>query len=252
MAEDRVEEQERPTGVGAIFAPTINAIIAPEKAFAALDARPVLAVWPLLWTMVGMVGLAIWNMEITRQMMRVGAVEGMIQQGQEPDPEQLAQTFEMMDRFAPFWAVGGNLFILVMVALIAVAFWVGSSLMGGRTQFGRSLGVASVGAVIHPLLTTLFMTVMWKLDPPEIRRMQDMFEAIPSLGLDMILASDQTSVSLRTLMARVDLFNIWWVVVVAIGAQRLLKLRKGQAVGIAVGIWLLSAFIAAGWAGLSS
>lgn len=252
MAQDTVEEQGTPKGAAAIFAPTLNAVVAPAKAFATLDARPVLVIWPMLWTVVGMAGLAIWNMDITRQMMRVGAVEGMIRQGQEPDPEQLAQTFEMMDRFAPIWAVGGNLFILVMVALVAVAFWVGSSLLGGRTGFGRSLGVASVGAVIHPLLATLFTTLIWKLDPPEIRRMQDMFEAMPSLGLDMILASDEMSLGLRTLLTRIDLFNIWWVVVATIGGQRLLGLRRGQAAGIAAVIWLVSALISAFWAGLSA
>lgn len=243
--------QEPPRGAAAIFGPTVNAVFAPEKAFAALDARPLLAVWPMIWTVVGMIGLAVWNLDVSRQLMRVGAVEGMMRQGGEPDPEQLASTMEMMDRFAPIWAIGGNLFILVLVALIAVALWVGSSLLGGRTAFGRALGVAGVGAVIHPLLATTFVSVMWKIDPPEIRRMSDFLSAMPSLGLDMFFRGGDLSLPVLTLLARVDLFNIWWMVVVVIGAQRLLGLKRGQAVALVVTVWGLSAGISAVWAGMS-
>ncbi len=249
---DQVQTQAAgPRGTGAIFGPTLNAVIAPEKAFSALDARPVLAIWPMIWTVVGMMGLAFWNLEITRQMMRIGAVEGMMRQGGQPDPEQLSRTIDMMDRFAPFWAVGGNLFILIMIALIAVVFWIGSSLLGGRTNFGRSLGVASVGAVIHPLLSTSFVSLMWKLDPPEIRRMRDFLESMPSLGLDMLFRNSELSLFVHTLLARVDLFNIWWVVVVSVGGQKLLGLKRGAAVGLAVTIWAATACIAAFWAGMN-
>lgn len=249
---DQQEPDDGPRGIAAVFGPTINGIIAPEKAFAALHARPVLTVWPLLWTVVGMIGLAVWNLEVTRQMIRVGAIESMMQQGQTPDPEQLARMFETMDRFAPFWAVGGNLFILVLVALIAVALWVGSSLLGGRTNFGRSLGVASIGALIHPLLATTFVSAMWKMNPPEIRRIRDVFETMPSLGLDILFKGSDLSLFWRGLLSRVDLFNVWWVVVVAIGGEKLLGLKRNQAIGLAVTLWAVTAVIAALWAGLNT
>lgn len=241
-----------PTGAAAVFGPTVNAVLAPARAFEALDARPVLAVWPLVWTALGMVLLGIWNLEITRQIMRVAMIQGTMQRGQDMDPEQMRQMVEGMDRFAPAWAIGGNLFIMLTVLVIAVVLWMGASLLGGRTNFARSLGVASVGAVVHPLLATIFVSVMWKLDPPEIRRMEDMFESLPSLGLDLLVRGGDTSPFVRVLLTRADLFNLWWVVLVVIGAQKLLGLKRGAAIGLAGGLWLFTALLAAFWTSMGS
>lgn len=243
---------EVPRGAAAVFGPTIDAVLAPARAFATLDARPMLAVWPLLWTVAGMVLLGVWNLGVTRQIMRVAMVQGMMRQGQQPDPEQLGRTLETMDRFAPAWAIGGNLFIVLAVLAIAVLIWMGASLLGGRTNFARSLGVASVAAVVHPLIATSFVSVMWKLDPPQISRMEDLFDSLPSLGLDLLVRGGETSTFVRTLLARVDLFNVWWMVLITIGGQRLLGLRKGAAAGLAVVLWALSAVLSAFWAGFGS
>lgn len=252
MDQESAPATAAPTGVAAVFGPTANALFAPGRAFEALDARPVLGWWPLLWTAVGMVILGVWNLGITRQIMRVAMVQGAMQRGPQADPEQMRRMLERMDRFAPFWAVGGNLVVLISVILVAVLLWMGSSLLGGRTNFMRSVGVAGVGAIVHPLLATTFVSVMWKVNPPEIRRMQDMFETLPSLGLDLLVRGGDTSPFVRTLLARVDLFNLWWIALIAIGGQKLLGLKKGGAVGLAVGIWLLTATISAFWASLGA
>ena len=93
------------------------------------------------------------------------------------------------------------------------------------------------------------MRGMWRLNPPDVRRMQDFFESIPSLGLDLLFAPD-ISRGLKTLLMRVDLFNAWWVVLVAMGCQRLLGLRRGTAVTMAVVIWAVTSGVSAFWASL--
>lgn len=238
---------ETPSGLAAVFGPTVNAVVAPARAFEALDARPMLTLWPLLWTTLGMMLLGIWNLGVTRQIMRVAMVQGMAQRSQQTDPEQMRQMLERMDRFAPAWAIGGNLLVIIGIVLIAALLWMGSSVLGGRTTFSRSVGVASVGGVVHPLLAMTFVSVMWKLDPPEIRRMQDMYESLPSLGLDLLVRGSDASPFVRTFLSRIDLFNLWWVALVAIGGQKLLGLKKGAAVGLAIGIWLLTAAVSAFW-----
>lgn len=250
--EAQVEGAGTPTGAAAVFGPTVNAIFAPGRAFEALDARPLLAIWPLVWTAVGMVLLAFWNLELTRQVTRVAMVQGMMERGGDANPEQMRQMIEGFDRFAPFVAIGQNLAIVLVVVIIGALFWMGASLAGGRTSFGRSLGVASVGAIIHPLLATTFVSVMWKLNPPEIRRMEDMFDALPSLGLDLLVRGGETSAFVRVLLARVDLFNAWWVVVVVLGAEKLLGLKRGAAVGLALGVWLVTSLISASFASMGA
>lgn len=240
-----------PTGLAAVFGPTINAIFAPQKAFEALRARPLLAIWPAVWVMVG-AAIAGWmNVDITRQTMRIGTIESMQQRGQEMDPEQLRQMLEGMDRFAPIFATAGNLFLVLFIAIFAVMFWVGASLSGGSTTFSRAFGVAAIGAVIAPLVSLWFVSLMWYFDPPEFRRMAEFFAATPSLGLDLFFGDD-ISVPLRTALQRVDVFNAWWIYVTALGCGTLLEVKGAARWGIPIGIWALSAAITVAWASLGT
>ena len=107
MMTDTVDSTELGRGAAAIFSPTLNAIFAPTKAFEALAQRPLLACWPILWVTVLMMALGAVNLDITRQIMR-GMIEGMAQQGQKIDVEQVRTIVETMDKWAPVWATAFN------------------------------------------------------------------------------------------------------------------------------------------------
>lgn len=254
MTTDAIEPgtSDQPGMARKLFGPTLDAVVAPGRAFELLDERPKLAVWPLVWILAGMGLLGMWTLETTRRIMRVGMIERMARQGQQQDPEQVRQMLEGMDRFVWIGVMSGTLFILVSVLVVAGVLWMGASLFGGRAGFARSFGVASVSAVIHPLLYTAFVSIMWKLDPPEIRRMQDVFVARPSLGLDLLVDVGDPTSFLHTALSRIDLFNLWWVAVAVIGAERLLRLKRGVAVGLVVGIWLVSTAASAAWTAMSA
>ena len=248
------DDESGPSGLPAIFGPTVNAVFAPAAAYDTLDRRPSLAGWVMVWIIVGLMFAGWANMDVTRQFARVGMIQGMQQQmaqsGQEIDTERLREMVETVDRFAPAWAIGGNLFIVIAVLVIAVLIWGGATMFGGSAKFSRALGVASVGAVIHPLMATFFTTFMWWMSPPEIRRIEDIAASLPTLGLDLVLGSPDMSFAMRTLLQRVDLFNAWWVILVVMGAERLLRVKRGGAIGLAVGIWALTTAMSVGWASL--
>lgn len=243
---------EGPRGAAAVFGPTVNAIFAPGKAFEALDARPILAIWPVIWVTVALGALSFVNLEITKQFMRIGMIQGMAQQGREVDADQMRTMLEAMDTWAPVWGAALNLFLLLAIALIALLVWVGAGISGGNTRFMRSFGVASIAAVAHPLLATVFVTFMWQLNPPEVRRIEDIAAAAPTLGLGLVTAGMELSPILQQIVLRVDLFNVWWIVLVVMGAQSLLGLKRGAAIGVGFGIWLLTTLLAAFWASLGS
>ena len=176
----------------------------------------------------------------------------MQQRGQDVDPEQLREMLGNMERFAPLLSSAGNLFLVVIVALIAVMFWIGASLTGGSTRFSKAFGVAVIGAVITPLLSVWFVTLMWKLNPPEFRRMAEFFAATPSLGLDLFFGGAEMSVALRTVLQRCDLFNVWWIMVSAVGCERLLEIKGAGRWVVPVAVWALGVMVAAMWASLSA
>ena len=247
-----VQEPVGTRGMAAVFGPTVNAVFAPGRAFEVLESRPVLSAWILAWVVVGMIGMSFMNLDINRQFMRIGVIESMTQRSQDVDTEQLAKAVEGMDRFAPVIATVQNLFVVLLVMIVAAMFWGGSTMLGGRAKFSSALSVAAVGSVVHPLLATCFVALNWRINPPEIRRVSEIVSAVPSLGLDLFFGSDQMSTAVRVLLQRIDLFNIWWVVLVVMGSERLLRLKRGGAVGLALAIWLLSAAVSAGVASLGS
>jgi len=247
-----LSEADVPRGVAAIFGPTLNAVLAPTQAFEVLGRHPLLAGWPIFWMIVVMMLLGAVNLDITRQIMRVGVVEGMAGQGQQVDAEQVRTIIDTMDKWAPAWAVGFNLFALLSVVVLAGLIWIGASTMGGVTKFSHSFAVASIGAVIHPLLATAFVTLVWRLEPPEIRRVADFVRSMPSLGLGLFTGDIELSPAMAQVVARVDVFNFWWMAVIVIGCERLLGLKRGAAMAMAIALWVLSTGLMAFWASLGS
>lgn len=239
-------EEEGPRGAAAIFGPTINAILAPQAAFDALLARPVLAVWPIAWVTLSAVALGVLNTDVMRQIFRISMIEGMQRRGQELDPEQLRPMLEGIDKYVWIFAPAQNLFLLLFVVVVAVFFWIAASLAGGSTRFSRAFGVAAIGAVISPLLVLGFVTLMWQMDPPVFRRMSEFAAATPTLSLSLFFANPETPMFMRTILGAVSIFNAWWIYVSAVGCRTLLEIKSTAAWGIPVAIWLLTTLIGAG------
>jgi hypothetical protein len=252
--EDHLDDpyDDGPHGAAAVFGPTWNAIMAPQAAFEALVARPILAIWPLIWVTLGAVIMGVINSDITRQTFRIGMIESMQRRGQELDPEQLRPMLEGIDKWAPVIAPVNNLFLVVFVALMAVFFWIASSLSGGSTRFSKAFGVAAIGSVITPLLLLVFMTMMWQIDPPEFRRIAEFTRATPTLSLALIFVTDETPVFLTALLQSVSLFNVWWIYVTGVGCRVLLEIKGGAAWGVPIVLWMLMTLVAGGFASMGA
>ncbi len=239
------DEAEGPGGMAAFVGPTINAIVAPAKCWEALDAKPKLSIWMFVWVALISTGLAIWNLPITRQATIAMMTYQQRAQGQEMGPEDLDRMTSIMGTTMSLMAyIGTSVFILVMILFLALLMWLGASVLGGSGKFSRSFGLAAAGAVIHPVMYSIYASIIIHMNPPEIRRPQDMIMMTPTVGLDLIFGNPDMPIWLTTLLTRIDLFNLWWVVLIAGGAQVLLRLKKGPAITMAVGIWALTTVIA--------
>lgn len=240
-----------PRGLAAVFGPTVNAIFAPAQAFEALEARPLLALWILLWVIVVMSAVSLLNVDVQRQFMRVGFVESMAQGDQQMDAEQARRVLETMDRWAPAIGILQNLVLVLLVLVITVMLWAGASMLGGSARFGNAFAVAAVASVIHPALAGMYMSLVWAMDPPQIRRMADIPSAVPTLGLDLLVGNEGMSMMARTFLMRIDLFNAWWVVLIVIGAGMLLRVKRNAAIALALTIWMITAGTGAVLSGLN-
>lgn len=243
--------EARPGGLSAGLTTPINALVSPARCWEVLDARPLLSLWNLLWVSLLVTVLGIVNLPLTLRGMEAMMVYSARSQGREMPPEQLEQMRQTMEWGMRIFAwVGTPVFIALNVLFMTLLIWFAAAVLGGSTRFSRSFAVASSAALVHPLLAMAYSTLILQLDPPEIRRPEDMVRMMPSAGADLLFGGADLPVWLSALLMRVDLFNIWWIALVASGTAALLGLRKGQGIAVGVGIWVLTAGVQVLWAAI--
>jgi hypothetical protein len=183
----------------------------------------------------------------------VAASRAQIQaRGSEMSAEQLEQMRQGMMTVGTVAAYASSIFLLILIAVTALVIWVLAAIMGGGATFGRSFGVAAAAGVVRPFLYSLYATIILQMNPPEIRRPEDIATMTPTLGLDLLLSGPDTPAWLNAVFQRIDLFNIWWAVLIVGGSMALLKLSRTQGIVIALIIWLFGTIMAMGGAVLQT
>ncbi|MCH7825879.1 MAG: YIP1 family protein [Acidobacteria bacterium] len=239
--------------IGAAFGPFFNVIVAPKECWAALDVKPMLSIWIMVWIAVFSTGMAIYNMPITQRVLVESARASLRAQGSEMTAEQLQGAQEIMMMIGAFLAYLSSIMLLVMIAGTALVIWVLGAIMGGTgVTFGRAFGVAAAAGVIRPFLYSIYATVILNMNPPVIRRPEDATTMAPTLGLDLVLSGPDTPVWLHAFFARVDLFLLWYAVLIVTGCVGVMKLSKGQGITVATILWLFGTVFAVGFAWLQT
>jgi hypothetical protein len=60
-----------------------------------------------------------------------------------------------------------------------------------------------------------------------------------TVGLGLLLSSEQVGTNLHTMISSFDLFSIWFFIVVAIGIVKIGKVGKAQGFGMVFGLWII-------------
>jgi hypothetical protein len=182
-----------------------------------------------------------------RMDMEAAIREGMERQGQTVTDEQVEQMAAMQSRFM---IPCGVVLPLAGWTLIALLVWGLANVAGGEIGFRRSLGL-SLHALM-PNAVSALLTIPVLLGRPEV----DPSEAQLGLLASHLaaFAPEDAPMWMLALLARVDLFSIWTLLLFGVGLHVVARLSKGAAAGVTLVLWLLwIAFTvgtaAMGWAG---
>ncbi len=74
----------------------------------------------------------------------------------------------------------------------------------------------------------------------------------PTLGLDLVFSGPDTPVWMHAFFARLDLFLLWYAVLIVTGCVGVMKLSKGQGITVATILWLFGTVFAVGGAWLQT
>lgn len=211
----------------------LGVLVSPQATFLSLAARPS---WlpPLLVLMVlGLVGQVLVNQRIDHEAVIREAFE---RQGQPVDEEQVERAAGMQRKFGP---TCGAVVPLLGLLLAAAIFWGLANAAGGEVDFKRSLSVTVHG--LMPTAVAGLLTIPVVLGRQEIEPIEAYIGLLAShLG---VFAPDDTPLWLLGLLARVDLFSIWAVVLLVIGFRRVAGLSIGASTAIVLFLWALMAAV---------
>lgn len=211
----------------------LGVLVSPQPTFRSLAERPS---WlpPLLILVVLFVGVqALATQKID---MEAAMREAMERQGQPVDEEQIARIAEMQGKVG----IACNALVFPAgLALVGLLFWGLASLAGGEIGFLRSLAVTLHG--LMPGAVASLLTIPVILGRAEIGVAEAQHGLLASHLA--VLAPEDAPVWLTALLARVDLFSLWSLVLLAIGFRVVAGLSKGASAAIVIVLWLL-------WVGL--
>lgn len=222
----------------------LGVLVSPQPTFRSLAERPS---WlpPLVILLLLLV--AVQLLAVPKVDMEAAVREALERQNQPVNDEQVEQMAAMQSKFAvacsiPFFAGG-----LLVAALL---FWGLANAAGGEIGFVGSFSVTLHGLMPNAVASLLSIPVilgLQEIDPGEAQR------GLLASHLAAFAPQD-TSAWLLALLARLDVFAIWSLVLLVIGLRTVGRLSTAAATGVVLVVWLLwvgfnVGTAAMGWAG---
>ncbi len=211
----------------------IGVLVAPEKTFKSIALRPTwLAPLLVLAVLLGVTGFLVAGRVDYGDMFR----KQMAEQNRQVSEEQMVQMEEMTEKFAPSAALAmGLLGWPVGFLIIAAIFLVVFRLFGSEIDYKASLSTLLYG--LMPLAVSCLLTL-----PLILRR--DSFTVEETQGGLLLsnlgpLAPEDAGPAVTALLASVDLFSIWILVLLIIGYRVVAKVSTAAAAAVMVTLWLL-------------
>ena len=224
-----------PADIPGLLSRAIGVITAPTATFAHVVRKPKVAGMLFLAGLV--IGLAQGLPQLTERG-RAAALELQVQQMERfgmTVNDEMYQQMEQRSRssFGAISTIVGTLvFMPVVVTVMTLLLWVVFNvILGGTTTFKHVMAVVAHAQVIPAVGVVFAAPIMYARGA--------MTNGVANLGA-LLPMLDETSF-LAKFLGMVDLFTIWWVVVLSIGLATLYKKKAGS---IATGLFIFYGVIA--------
>lgn len=223
------------------FGRLIGVLVAPGKTFRSIAERPT-------WAVAFVVLLVLTVASVLLFFQRVDFVEVMRAQveAQGQDPDQLP---EGMEGFAKGCAMASAFGFPLAVFFIVPAVLLVFNLLGGQIGYKKSLAV-SLHAMM-PSAVAALLSIPVLLSRPSITMEEVEAQTVLKSNL-AFLAAEEAPKALVALLASIDLFNIWMLVLFVIGYHVAAQVTKKTAALVVVGLWALLVLLRVGAAALGS
>jgi hypothetical protein len=224
----------------------VGALIAPGETFRSIAARPGWVAPMLVLVLFGTVAgyLVTQRIDLAPLMRHQNEVSG----GQ-LSPDQLEQRIEVMQKVQPYLALFQGLIVMpAFLLLAALLLWLGFRLLGSEIDWRASLATSLHALLPLGVLSLLSIPVILNhgsLTPEEARN-----GTLVASNL-AVLAPESLGKVARALLASVDLFSIWAIVLLVLGLHIVAKVSRAAAVAVVLALWLLAVALKVGFVALA-
>lgn len=222
----------------------------PTATFRKLAERPTWAAALVVLLLIG--GVVSWvavqkiDVDAQRQMLRETFEERQGLRGEELD-RQVDRVMEFNRRFAPFTPVVNVAFSFGAYALLAAIFLVAMRLAGGEIGFVQSFATTLHGMVPLGLAGVIALPILLAQEAVDPERLQRGSLLTSNLAF---LAPEDAPGTLVAVLASLDLFTLWAVVLLVIGYSVVARVSKRVVGAVVVGAWVLWIGVKVGLAAL--
>lgn len=218
-------------------------LLAPEKTFRALAARPHWLPAMLLLVAVALTLSLVVTPKLDMKQVVRDAIE---ESGRDLSAAQLEQQLAIAEKFK--WAGTASQLVLqpAVYLIMAGVFLVLLRLSGSEIDFRRSLSVSVHGMMPFLVATLLTIPVVLSRATLSLEDVQNSSYLYSNLAA---FAPESTAKPLLALLSSIDLFSIWTIVLLAMGYRIVGKVSNAVAYGVVLGLW---AVVVAGKIGLAA
>ena len=247
----RVEE---PARLGP-FARLTGTLFSPGETFVDINRKPTI-IAPLLIAIVTVVAGAFffqwWVNPDWDTIMRNTIKRQMAARNQTLTEEQMSQQVAFAKGFAKFGPVIGAVVTPLFYAIIAGVFALGMMFIQAKSTFKKILSVVYWSWAATGLVLAIVTIASLLVKDEASRRSIDPTQSAGILptNLASFLPSDMSAV-IKTVAGSIDLFTIWFLILVTIGLAAIAgskKITTGKTATVVFGFWVVYVLLKVGWA----
>ena len=223
-----------------LFARLIGVLFSPRETFAAIIARPR---WLAVMIVTLVMSSAAYYVILSSQDMQDAIVDQQVRAMESRGNVVSDQQIANIERFIGYLPVGYAVGIFVLrplfgAAIAGIVTGIFTTLMGGNGTFKQVFAVMNHAGFI-PAISALFIAGMLAVGAKPIGARP------PGANLGVFLPMLEETSFLAVLLRSIDMFLLWWMVVLAIGLGVLYKRRTGPIATTFIGLYIVIALLIA-------
>jgi len=223
-----------------LFARLIGVLFSPKETFAAIVARPR---WLAVMIVTLVMSSAAYYVILSSQDMQDAIVDQQVRAMESRGNVVSDQQIANIERFIGYLPVGYAVGIFVLgplfgAAIAGIVTGIFTTLMGGNGTFKQVFAVMNHAGFI-PAISALFIAGMLAVGAKPIGARP------PGANLGVFLPMLEDTSFPAVLLRSIDMFLLWWMVVLAIGLGVLYKRRTGPIAATFIGLYIVIALLIA-------